>query len=60
MDLEHVGLFAVIHSLPRSQRHFWFVVHGIVIWQEPVIRRVRHSAPLWQVMGQASMHFLPI
>ena len=31
VHLLHVGLFAVIHSLPCPRRHFRFVVHCIVI-----------------------------
>jgi len=36
----HVGLFAVIHSLPCPQRRFRFVVHCVISWGQQALRRL--------------------
>jgi hypothetical protein len=52
----HVGLFAVIHSLPGAKRRFLFVVHCVISWEQQAIRRlleqVKHLEPLVRVMEQ--------
>src|SRR5438067_12816798 len=56
VHLLHVGLFAIIHSLPCAQRHFRFVVHCTIFWLQQAIPRlpdwVMRLEPLPQVMHQ--------
>jgi len=60
----HVGLFAVIHSLPCTKRRFRFVVHRILIFlqQQAILRlpeRVKQLGLLARAMRQARVR-LPL
>jgi hypothetical protein len=60
MHLLDVGLFAVIHSLPYARWLFRFVVHCIVILQEPATGVAIRLQPRATVLQMPRVRFPPI
>src|SRR5262249_34670905 len=53
VHLLHVGLFAVIHSLPCAQWHFRFVVHCVIFWLQQAMLRLPERVKYLELAPQA-------